>query len=80
MRLQLFRIEDGYLVCPAGTPPAQWQQECAGRNPDMLFLSRDTAGRQFTEEHMRSNGAVVMDQRVADIMFAGYPGWESRNF
>lgn len=80
MRLQLFRMEDGYLVCPAGMPPESWQQACDGRTPDLMFLSRDTAGRQYIEEHMRSNGAVVMDQRVADIMLAGYPDWERRNF
>ncbi len=46
----------------------------------MRFLSRDTAGRQFIEEHMRTNGAVVMDERVADIMLAGYPDWIGRTF
>lgn len=51
-----------------------------GRAPDMRFLSRDTAGRKFIEDHVRLNGAVLMDERVANIMLAGYLGWQNRSF
>lgn len=81
MRLHLYRVEGGYFVCPADAPvPGSHAAELKGRAPDMRFLSRDTAGRQFIEDHMRTNGAVLMDQRVADMMLSGYPGWESRAF
>lgn len=81
MRLHLYRVEEGYLVCPAGAPlPASHEDEVAGRAPDLVFLSRDTAGRAFIEEHMRLNGAVVMDPKVAAIMLAGFPGWTNRSF
>lgn len=81
MRLHLYRVEGGYFVCPADAPvPVSHAAELTGRAPDMRFLSRDTAGRQFIEEHMRTNGAVVMDERVADIMLAGYPDWIGRTF
>lgn len=46
----------------------------------MQFLSRDTPGRSFIEDHMRLNGYVVMDQRLADIMLAGCATWVSRAF
>lgn len=81
MRLHLYRVEGGYFVCPADKRiPDSHASELEGRRPDMLFLSRDTAGRTFIEDHMRTNGAVLMDDRVADIMLAGYPGWETRVF
>ncbi len=81
MRLHLYRVDAGFFVCPAGADvPESHASELKGRGPDMQFLSRDTAGRKFIEDHMRMNGAVLMDQRVADIMLAGYPGWMSRTF
>jgi hypothetical protein len=81
MRLHLYRIDGGYFLCPADSPvPASHSSELKGRAPDLRLLSRDTAGRQFIEEHMRLNGAVVMDQRVADIMLAGHPDWINRVF
>ncbi len=81
MRLTLYRVEGGYLVCPADSPiPLSHATELGGREPDMRFLSRDTAGRKFIDEHMRTNGAVLMDQRVANIMLAGYAGWVGRTF
>lgn len=81
MRLHLYRVEGGYLVCPADGPiPASHAFELKGRQPDMRFLARDTAGRQFIDEHMRTNGAVILDQRVADIMLGGYPEWATRTF
>lgn len=81
MRLNLYRVDGGYFVCPADAPiPASHASDLQGRQPDMRFLSRDTAGRIFIEEHMRTNGAVLMDQRVADIMLAGYAGWVGRAF
>lgn len=46
----------------------------------MRFLSRDTASRKFTENHMLLNGAVLMDERVANIMLAGSPGWVNCSF
>jgi len=81
MRLNLYRVDGGYFVCPAGTPiPASHADDLKGRTPDMQFLSRDTAGRSFIEEHMHNNGAVLMDEHVANIMLAGYPAWENRAF
>ena len=81
MRLNLYRVTDGYFVCPADAPiPSSYAPELQGREPDMRFLSRDTAGRKFIEDHMRANGAVLMDPRVADIMLAGYTGWVDRTF
>ncbi|WP_155944656.1 hypothetical protein [Pseudoxanthomonas sp. Root630] len=81
MRLHLYRVDGGYFVCPAGTAvPASHAADLKGRNPDMQFLSRDTAGRTFIEDHMRNNGAVLMDEHVAGIMLAGYPAWENRAF
>jgi len=81
MRLNLYRVDGGYFVCPADAPiPSSHWFDLKGREPDMRFLSRDTAGRSFIEEHMRTNGAVLMDQRVADIMLAGYHAWVSRVF
>ena len=81
MRLNLYRVDGGYFVCPADVPvPASHASEIGGREPDMRFLSRDTAGRKFIEDHMRMNGAVLMDQRVADIMLAGYSAWTYRSF
>ena len=81
MRLNLYRVDSGYFVCPADSPvPASHASELKDRVPDMRFLSRDTAGRRFIEDHMRLNGAVLMDERVANIMLAGYPGWVTRSF
>lgn len=81
MRLNLYRIDGGYFVCPADGPvPASHAEDLAGRPPDMTFLSRDTAGRRFMEEHMRNNGAAVLDPRVADIMLAGNAAWAERTF
>ncbi len=81
MRLHLYRVDGGYLVCPADAPvPASHASELRDRRPGMTFLSRDTAGRKFIEDHMRTNGAVLMDERVADIMLAGYPDWTNRRF
>lgn len=81
MRLNLYRVDGGYFVCPADAAvPASHASETGEREPDMRFLSRDTAGRKFIEDHMRMNGAVLMDQRVADIMLAGYSAWKHRNF
>lgn len=80
MKLHLYRVDGGYFVCPADKRVPDSHAELQGRSPDMLFLSRDTAGRTFIEDHMRTNGAVLMDERVADIMLAGYPGWDSRAF
>lgn len=79
MKLHLYRVDGGYFVCPAGVEvPDSHASELDGRGPDMVFLSRDTAGRKFIEEHMRTNGAVLMDEQVAGIMLAGYPAWENR--
>lgn len=81
MRLNLYRIDGGYFVCPADSPiPSSHAGELVGRKPDMTFLSRETAGRRFMEEHMRNNGAAVLDPRVADIMLAGYAPWSERTF
>jgi hypothetical protein len=81
LRLHLYRVDGGYLVCPADAPvPASHASELRDRRPSMMFLSRDTAGRKFIEDHMRTNGAVLMDERVADIMLAGYPDWVNRTF
>ena len=81
MRLHLYRVEGGYVVSPADAPvPASHAFDLKDRQPDMRFLSRDTAGRQFIEEHMRTNGAVLMDQQVADIMLGGCPEWTKRTF
>lgn len=81
MRLHLYRVDSGYLVCPADAlVPASHAFELRDRRPSMMFLSRDTAGRTFIEDHMRTNGAVLMDERVADIMLAGYPDWVNRSF
>ncbi|MBD9480956.1 hypothetical protein [Pseudoxanthomonas sp. PXM02] len=81
MRLNLYRVDGGYFVCPADDPiPASHTSELKDRAPDMRFLSRDTAGRKFIEDHMRLNGAILMDERVANIMLAGYPGWLNRSF
>jgi hypothetical protein len=81
MRLHLYRVDGGYFVCPADKRvPDSHALELEGRGPDMLFLSRDTAGRTFIEDHMRNNGAVLMDEYVAGVMLAGYPGWETRAF
>lgn len=81
MRLNLCRIDGGVLVCPAdGLVPASHAKNLVGRRPDMMFLSRDTAGRRFTGEHTRNNGAVVLDPRVADIMLAGNAAWAERAF
>lgn len=81
MRLYLYRVEGGYFVCRADSPiPASHVFELKDRQPDMRFLSRDTAGRQFIEEHMRTNGAVLIDQQVADLMLKGYPDWVQRTF
>lgn len=79
MRLNLYRVDGGYFVCPAGTNiPASHAADLQGRAPDMQFLSRDTAGRSFIEDHMRNNGAVLMDEHVAGIMLAGYPAGKAR--
>jgi hypothetical protein len=68
-------------VCPVDSPmPASHASELEGRAPDMRFLSRDTAGRAFIDDHVRLNGAVLMDERVANIMLAGYSGWINRSF
>jgi hypothetical protein len=81
MRLHLYRLDGGYFVCPADAPvPTPHADDLRDRRPDMMFLSRDTAGRKFIEDHMRTNGAVMMDARVADIMLAGYPDWVNRRF
>lgn len=81
MRLHLYHVEDGYFVCRADVPvPTSHVDDLRDRQPDMRFLSRDTAGRQFIEEHMRTNGSVLMDQQVADIMLSGYPDWVNRAF
>lgn len=81
MNLHLYRLDEGYLVCPAGeNVPESYASELQGRRPDMNFLSRDTAGRTFIEEHMRLNGFVLMDEPVANIMLAGYPAWINRTF
>ncbi len=80
MRLNLFRVDGGYFVCPADAPIPPSQSELHGRQPDMRFLSRETAGRSFIEEHMRANGSVFMDERVAEIMLAGHSSWVSRAF
>ena len=59
MKLHLYRVEDGYLVCPADKPvPATHAFDLKDERPDMVFFSRDTVGRTFIEEHMRRNGAV----------------------
>ena len=81
MRLHLYRVEGGFFVCPADAPvPASHAADLQARRPDMMFLSRDTAGRKFIEDHMRTNGAVLMDERVAEIMLAGHPAWVNRTF
>lgn len=81
MNLQFYRLEEGYLVCPAsGSVPASYASELRGRRPDMNFLSRDTVGRKFIEDHMRLNGFILMDEAVANIMLANYPAWVTRTF
>lgn len=81
MRLNLYRVDGGYLLCPADAPvPESHASELKERRPDLQLLSRDTAGRQFIEDHMRNNGAAVLDDTVAETMLAGCSGWANRKF
>lgn len=81
MRLNLYRVGGGYLLCPAGAPvPESHASELKDRRPDLQLLSRQTAGRQFIEDHMRNNGAVVLDEAVAGMMLAGCEEWVNRSF
>jgi len=81
MRLHLYRVDGGYLLCRGDVPvPEPHASELKNQHPDLHLLSRQAAGRHFIEDHMRNNGAVLMDQDVAELVLSGCPEWMERSF